>query len=423
MANGELHLQVNPMVVKPASRWKNLPGPSPHGQALTQAKAEAKNKGIELISFDEGDPVIFDHLNRELNQHLIDAINDGWYMYPYEILSDWRPELRRNIATFEEKHRGAKYVPEDIILGPGVAGCFNTLHYALLDAGDEVVVVSPAHYSTGPSSYWHQFDAKSVTSNAFEEEGWAPDIDDLRAKITNKTKAITVVNPNNPTGAIYDKKALKQIIDVAGEHDLVMISDEIYGMITFDGIEATPTASVAGDVPVLALGGVSKFFMRTGWRLGYICFHDPEGRMSELQSVMTKVAGLYGHMTESIPLPIIVACAKTFQGTIDSGQQFTKVMETRRDLTMKRISEINGITCVSPKGALYSFPRVDSIGTKWKTDREFILHLMRDEGVDAIPGSNYGPAGEGHFRTLLLPSEKTLNEAFDRLARFMNKHQ
>ena len=90
---------------------------------------------------------------------------------------------------------------------------------------------------------------------------------------------------------------------------------------------------------------------------------------------------------------------------------------------MKRIYEINGITCVSPKGALYSFPRVESIGTKWKTDREFILQLMREEGVDAIPGSNYGPAGAGHFRTLLLPSEQTLNEAFDRLARFMNKHQ
>jgi len=411
------------MVVKPAARWKKIPGPSPYGQAMDQAKAEAKQKGIEIIAFDEGDPVIFDHLNQDLNKHLHEAIDEGWHMYPYDFLSDWRPELRRSIASFEEKHRNVKYIPEDIILGPGVAGCFNTLHYTLLEEGDEVVVVSPAHYSTGPSSYWYYFGAKSITTNAFEDKGWAPDFDDLRAKISDRTKAITVVNPNNPSGVIYNEKILKQIVDIAGEYDIMVISDEIYGLITFDGVEAKPTAAVAKDVPVIACGGVSKFFMRTGWRLGYMCFHDPQGRIDEFKTTLKKVAGLYGHMLEAIPLPIIVACAKALKGSIEAGNQFTKVMEAQRDLTMKRIGEIDGISCVKPQGALYAFPRVESIGTQWETDRDFLLQLMREEGIHAIPGSNYGPASGKHFRTLLLPSAETLNEAFDRIDRFFRKHQ
>lgn len=405
------------MVVKPSSRWKDMPQPTEFQRNLSAIKAEKKKSGEEILDLTEGDPVIFGHTNQQLSENLVEAAAGGWHMYPEQ--SPWRDNLRKAISSYEKRYRDVEYEPENIIIGPGVAGCFQTLHYSLLEPGDEVVVIEPAHYLLGPTSYWYYFQSRALTSPCSEEEDWEPVVEDLRSKISGRTKAIIIVNPNNPTGAVYSERALKEIVNIAGENDLPIISDEIYGLTTFDGIVAKPTANIAEDVPVIALSGMSKIFMRTGWRVGYICLHDPEDKISELTKVIKRVAGLYGHGITSMSTPILYAATKAFQGSIDAGIEMTKTLQNRRDNTMRRIEEIEGVTCVKPKGALYAFPKVDEIGKTWKTDEEFMLEIAKEENVIFNLGSGYGPSGFGHFRLLLLPEQKIIDEALNRLKSFL----
>jgi len=406
------------MVVKPSSRWKDLPEPTEFQIKSSFIKTKKKKAGEEIIDFTEGDPVIFGHINQSLSDRLVEAAEGGWHMYPEQ--SPWRDELRKAISSFERRYRNIEYDPNNIIIGPGVAGCFQILHYSLLEPGDEMVVIEPAHYLLGPTSYWHYFQSRVLTSPCSEEEGWEPVVEDLRSKISSKTKGIVIVNPNNHTGAIYSERALKEIVSIAGENDLPVISDEIYGLITFDGIVAKPTAEIAKDVPVIALNGMSKIFMRTGWRVGYICFHDPEGKISELSRVSRRVAGLYGHGLTAMSTPILYAATKAFQGSIEAGVDMIKKLEARRDQTMKRIQEIEGLTCVKPKGSLYCFPKVHKIGKAWKTDEDFMLDLLQEENVIFNLGSQYGISGFGHFRLLLLPEKNIMDDALNRLENFLN---
>jgi len=396
-----------------------MPQPIAFQREINSIKAEKKKSGEEILDLTEGDPVIYGHVNQPLSDRLVEAADGGWHMYPEQ--SPWRDELRKAISNFEKRYRKIEYDPEDIIIGPGVAGCFQTLHYSLLEPGDEVVVIEPAHYMLGPTSYWYHFKSRVMTSPCSEDEGWEPVVEDLRPKITKRTKAIVMVNPNNPTGAVYSDRALKGIVDIAGENDLPIISDEIYGLLTFDGIVVKPTAEIAKDVPVIALSGMSKIFMRTGWRVGYICFHDPEGKISELSRVTKRVAGLYGHGITAMPTPILYAATKAFQGSIDAGLEMMKKLQKRRDHVMKRIDEIEGVTCVNPKGTLYAFPKVEEIGKTWKTDEEFMLELAKEGDVIFNLGSGYGPSGFGHFRLLLLPDLDILDDALSRLDSFLKK--
>jgi len=407
------------VVVKPSSRWKDMPKPTEFQRKLSVIKAEKKKSGKEILDLTEGDPVIFGHINQKLSENLVEAAEGGWHMYPEQ--SPWRYELRKAISEYEKRYRNIEFNPNEVIIGPGVAGCFQILHYSLLEPGDEMVVIEPVHYLLGPTSYWYYFQSRVLTSPCSEEEGWEPVVEDLRSKISSKTKGIVIVNPNNPTGAVYSERTLKEIVNIAGENDLPVISDEIYGLTTFDGIVAKPTAEIAKDVPVITLSGMSKIFMRTGWRVGYIYFHDPEGKISELSMVTRRVAGLYGHGLTAMPTPILYAATKAFQGSIEAGIEMTKKLQNRRDNTMKRIDEIDGVTCVRPKGALYAFPKVDEIGSTWKTDEEFMLELVKEENVIFNLGSGYGPSGFGHFRLLLLPEQKIIDEALKKLEDFLKR--
>jgi aspartate/methionine/tyrosine aminotransferase len=255
-----------------------------------------------------------------------------------------------------------------------------------------------------------------------EEEEWKPDLDQLRGALTNRTKAIVIVSPSNPCGTVYSDKTLKDIIDIAGEHNLPIISDEIYGLLTFDGVEAKSVAYLAGDVPVIVLNGMAKIFQRTGWYIGYVCFHDPKEQITEIKNTVKQVARLYGRYSTRIPTPVVYAAAKAYEGNLDAAEEMLGKLQERRDYTMKRLNEIEGISCVKPKAALYAFPRVDAIGKAWKTDDAFIHDMIKEEQVRFTAGRAFGKLGLGHFRTLLMPDMKTLEAVYDRLERFMKKH-
>jgi aspartate/methionine/tyrosine aminotransferase len=374
-----------------------------------------KKEGKKTLIMYEGDPVIFGHINQPLSDYLIEAAKKGLHMYGG--MAGVKGPLTKSISNWEKRYRGNEYLPEDIVIGAGVSGCLAIIHDTLLDAGDEIVALAPAHYLGGPTGYFYKYGAKAVASPCVEEDGWQPDLDELRKKITANTKAITVVSPNNPTGAIYKDKALKEIANIAGEHDIPIISDEIYGVLTFDGKEAKSMASLAGDVPVIVTAGLAKVYQRTGWGVGYICFHDPQNKISELKNAVKRVASLYGFFGTRHPTEILYASAKAFESSLDAAHEMMRKLQERRDYTIKRFKEINGLSCFVPEAALYAFPRVEGIGSTWKTDNDFILDVYRETGARYTAGSSM--AGPGHFRTLLLPEMEMLEEAYDKLEQFM----
>ncbi|MHA1410635.1 MAG: aminotransferase class I/II-fold pyridoxal phosphate-dependent enzyme, partial [Candidatus Odinarchaeia archaeon] len=232
--------------------------------------------------------------------------------------------------------------------------------------------------------------------------------------ITKKTRVISIINPNNPTGALYSEKIVKQIIDIAGEYDLPLFSDEIYDRLTFNE-KMVSTAAIAKDVPVIGFNGFSKVYLAPGWRLGYMYFYDPEGKLGDLKEQVEK----QGRIRLCAPHPFQIAGITALRGPQTHIQELLNKLRPRRDLAVKRLNEIEGVSCTTPKGAFYAFPKIE-LGDKWANSKEFALELLRETGVVVVFGSGFSPEyGEGHFRIVFLPPEETLNEAFDKIESFI----
>ncbi len=374
--------------------------------------------GKQPIALTGSDPPKYGHTNQEISKYLIEAAERGVHSYQAPV-----SDLLDAICNWEKRYRNVDYATDDIILADGVAGALFFVQYSMLDdyAGDEVCIVEPAHYFWTPLQVLESFHAKAIPIPCHEDEGWQPDPDVLRKRINRRTKYIVVDNPSNPTGAVCSERKLKDIIDIAGENDVTIVSDEMYGMITYDGLKARSMADIAGDVPVIVVNGMSKFFMRTGWRVGYVAFHDPSGKLSEVKRTARMIAGLYGHPILRCS-PIIYAAAKSYAASMEGGFNFVKALHPLRDYAMKRLNEMDGVTCVKPQATFYIFPRIVGIGTIWKTDEEFMTELNKEESLIFCPGSWYGPSGSGHFRGMVVPSIDLQKEVWDRLERFLKRH-
>jgi aspartate/methionine/tyrosine aminotransferase len=247
-----------------------------------------------------------------------------------------------------------------------------------------------------------------------EEEGWTLDIDDLRRKITPKTRALVIIHPQNPTGCLYDEKTLKAIADVAGEHGFPLISDEIYGLFTYGGACFHPLASVAGDVPVITMNSISKHYVATGWRIGHISIHDPDEKIGELKAELRANQGVAG----AIPTPLVYGAMAAFDGSIEHVRGMVEKLRKRRDLSYRRLNEIPGLSATKPQAAFFIFPKVT--GGPWKDDLEFTRDLKAEAWIAVNPGSFYGDKHSvNHFRIPYLPGIAPLNMIFDRLEAFM----
>jgi aspartate/methionine/tyrosine aminotransferase len=406
------------MVLKPSKRWKKY---STGKKVFNPTLQELKKAGKDVLKLTGGDPVIHGFVGEPINEYLIEAVKGNWHMYPQG--SPWPARAKKAIAEFEGKTRGVTYSPENVLLAPGCANALYVLHNALLDPGDEVVAPDPSHYLGGPTSYFTNFGAKAVPFKSIEEDNWTPNIDDLQRKITDRTKAIFINNPNNPAAVIYEDRILKEMVDIAGEHNLLLIGDEIYGLITFDGKKSSTITKYAGDVPSIVMSGVSKYFMRTGWRLGYLCLHDPAEKAPELMNAVRSSSSAYGMSDRGIPTPILAATALAIEDSpLKESLEMVDELQKRRDYIMKRIDEIEGMSCAKPEATLYAFPKIDLIPSVWKSDVEFLVDFLREEQVLFKEGSSYGQQANAHFRTLLMPDLETQKTVFDKFERFIKKH-
>ena len=372
---------------------------------------EEERKGKEIIYLNIGDPVKFDFDTPEhVKEALIEAVKEGYNWYsPSEGLL----ELREAICEKERRVNRVDISPEDVLVTSGVSEAIFVTMAALVDEGDEVLVPDPCYPPY--VSYVRFFGGKPVFYRTVEENGWQPDVDDVRSKVTDETRGLVVINPNNPCGALYDEKILKGLVDLAGEHEILLVSDEIYDRIIYEK-RFVSLSHIAKDVPVLGLNGFSKCYLMTGWRMGYMYFHDPEEKLTDLRRNVAKEA----RIRLCCNTPVQRAAVEALRGPQGHIKRMVEKLRKRRDYSWKRLSKIEGISCAKPEGAFYVFPKVHGVGSRWKNDFEFVRQVLEKTGVLLVHGSGFGETyGSGHFRGVFLPEIEVLETAFDRLERFM----
>jgi len=369
--------------------------------------------GKKIFYLNIGDPVAFDFRTPpHIRQALIEAVQSGENFYSP---SEGVPELRQAIAEKEKRVNDVSIPAENVLVTSGVSEGIQMVISALIEKGDEILVPGPAY--SPYISYSKAYDGNPITYETLEEENWQPNIDDLRSKISEKTRAIVIINPNNPSGALYRRKTVQQILDVAEEHDLLVLSDEIYDQIRYVE-DYVSTSHLAKDLPVVGLNGFSKVYLMTGWRLGYIYFHEQNGELQELKKTIEKEQ----RIRICANTPVQMAGIAALRGPQDHVKKMVEKLRLRRDYAWKRLNEIEGISCAKPEGAFYVFPKIHAVGSKWKTDMEFAVELLKETGVLLVHGSGFDPVyGAGHVRGVFLPPIEMLEEAFNEVERFMKK--
>jgi tyrosine/nicotianamine family aminotransferase len=381
---------------------------------IVHARQVAKT-GKKIYYLNIGDPVAFDFdTPQHIKQALMKAVEEGANAYSP---SEGLPELRQAITQKEKRVNGVDVSSEDVIVTSGISEGIQMVMAALIDAGDEVLLPGPTYPPY--ISYAKFFDGKPIMYETVEEDCWQPNVDDLRSKISEKTRGIAIINPNNPCGALYEEKVVKQILDLAGEHDIPVLSDEIYDQIIYEK-KFVSTAHLAKDVSVIGLNGFSKAHLMTGWRLGYVYFHDQEDQLQELKQCVEKEA----RIRLCANTPVQKAGVAALNGPQNHVMEMVEKLRQRRDYAWKRLNEIEGVSCAKPEGAFYVFPKIHAVGQKWKTDMEFVLELLKETGVLLVHGSGFDPVyGAGHVRGVFLPPIETLEQALNELDRFMKKNK
>jgi len=373
---------------------------------ITLHAKQYEKAGKKIIYLNIGDPVKYDFPTPDhIKQALIDAVNSNFNYYAD---SEGILELRQAIVK-KESQKGLSISVEDVLVTNGISEGLDMVTASIVEPNSEILMPGP--YYPPYASYVKFYGGKPIEFKITEDG--KPDLDDIKSKITPKTRALCVINPNNPTGEVFDSKSLKQLIDVANEHDIYIICDEIYDRLVFDK-EFTGIGKVAKDAPVILLNGFSKVYLMTGWRCGYICMNSDCQKLENIRNNIPKLA----RVRIATNLPVQKAAVAALEGPQEYIAQTVTKLKKRRDLVVKRLNEIDGISCKLPNGAFYTFPKILHNG--WKDDKDFVLDLLDKTGILTVHGSGFGESGKGHFRIVYLPDEQVLEQAMDKLTDFVN---
>ena len=304
---------------------------------------------------------------------------------------------------------------EEVFLGNGVSELIMMALTALLETGDEVLVPAPDFPLWTAATTLNG--GRAVHYVCDEGADWCPDPADIEAKITDRTRAIVLINPNNPTGAVYPPEVLRPILDIARRHNLVVFSDEIYDKILYDDLTHTATASLAPDLLCLTFSGLSKGYRCAGFRSGWLVVSGPTQHAASYLEGLTMLAGL--RLCANVPAQqAIQAALGGYQSIYDLTLPGGRLRE-QRDRAVEALTAIPGVSCVKPKGALYAFPRIDPAVYPIHDDERFVLDLLLQEKVHIVQGTGFNWPRPDHFRILTLPHADDLEAVIERIGRFL----
>jgi len=308
---------------------------------------------------------------------------------------------------------------DDIYLGNGASELIQMATNALLNEGDELLVPSPDYpLWTAVTSL---AGGKPVHYMCREEDGWMPDLADMRAKITPRTRGIVVINPNNPTGALYSDETLKAIVQLAREHGLVLLVDEVYDKVLYDGVTHTAMASLSTDVLTLTFNSLSKAYRSCGYRAGWMVVSGDKAAARDYIEGLNMLANL--KLGSNVPGQWAIQTALGgYQSIKDLVGEHGR-LRIQRDLAYELITQIPGISCVKPQAALYMFPRLDPALYPIEDDRQFFMEVLRATRVMLVQGSGFNYPDNQHFRIVFLPHKSDLREAIGRLAKFLEQYR
>ena len=365
-------------------------------------------QGHKVLTLTVGDPNIFAF---ETPAHLIEAaykaMRDGKNGYAP---SPGIPEAIEAIRG-EAARKGIRNV-QDVFVTSGASEAVDICLTALLNPGDEILTPCPDYPLYSAVLAKLGIELKTYLLN--EDDAWQPDLVDLGRKITSRTRALVLINPNNPTGAVCSRRMLEQIAELARRHNLLIFSDEIYDKLMLDGDEHIAMASVAPDLPVVTFGGISKNYLAPGWRLGWGIVSGEAG------VVKPYVEGVHRLLRARLSAnhPEQYAIKPALEGPQDHLIEVNRKLRARRDLTMKTCNSIPRMSCVAPRGAFYAFPRIDIP----EGDDVFVKELLMQKHVLVVHGSGFGQKpGTKHFRIVFLPDEATLTRAYTAIGEFMRE--
>ena len=308
---------------------------------------------------------------------------------------------------------------DDIYTGNGVSELIVLAMNALLNVGDEVLVPAPDYPLWTAAVSLSGGTPKHYLCDEAQE--WSPDIADIKAKITSKTKAIVVINPNNPTGALYGDDVLKQIIALAREHGLIIFADEIYDKTLFDGEKHTSIGALSTDVVTVTFNGLSKNYRACGYRSGWMVVSGDKSGAKDYIEGLNMLSSM--RLCANVPGQNAIQTALGGYQSIDDLVAEGGRLRRQRDLAWELVTKIPGVTCVKPKAALYLFPKLDPEMYPIENDQEFIANLLREEKVLLVQGSGFNWPKPDHFRIVFLPHEDVLREAIARLAKFLERYR
>ncbi|UCD75298.1 MAG: aminotransferase class I/II-fold pyridoxal phosphate-dependent enzyme [Phycisphaerales bacterium] len=365
---------------------------------------EAKKAGKDMMYLNIGDPNIFDFITPD---HIVEAAHEAMRTNRNSYSpSSGIPEAI-DAVNREAERKGIKSICHTYI----TSGCSEGIELALtalVNPGENVLTPSPGYPLY--TAVIAKLEAENRPYYLDEGNAWQPDIEDIASKIDGKTRAIVLINPNNPTGSVCSAETLQAIIDLAIEHNLVVISDEIYDKLTFDGRPAsTSTASLSAGAKVITFNGLSKSYLVPGFRVGWGVISGPPDELEEYCEGIRKMER--ARVCANHPLQYAIKPA--LEGTQEHLPDMIERLQCRRDITVDRLNAIDGISCVKCAGAFYAFPKIE-LGIP---DTEFVTRLIRETGVVVVPGSGFGQRpGTNHFRVVFLPPEETLVKAFNAIA-------
>jgi len=381
------------------------------GPALERAK-QLEDEGHSILKLNIGNLAVFGFNPPD------DIVQDVIFNLPRAAgYSDSKGvySARKAVVNYTQECGIANVGIEDVYIGNGVSELILLSMNALLDEGDEVLIPAPDY------PLWTAAVALSggrpVHYLCDEAAEWQPDLADIRSKITPQTKALVVINPNNPTGAVYPEAMLKALMQIAREHQLIVFADEIYDKTLFDGVTHTAMASLADDVFCLSFGGLSKNYRACGYRAGWMVLSGERGHARDYIDGLNIVTSM--RLCANVPAQYAIQTALGGRQSIEQLVAADGRLARQRDLAWQRLSAIPGVSCVKPKGALYLFPRFDPAVYPIEDDQKFITELLEQEKVLVVQGSGFNWPSPDHVRLVFLPNSDDMTEALDRIERFL----